>query len=235
MEKSPLPRAGKQLLVVLLVGLTISAVVAPAAQATPKFTAAQYPALFTGESFATQFETSRKLVCGSSSLKGELTGAVTTLTLVPGYSECNVTVAENKTPATFEIQGCTYTFSLGETASKLVQAEGYGYTGNLTLTCPAEQEVKTRFYLNGEEHKKEKPVCVFGIPSQSNVGAVDYGTAGSPAKLKLRTRTTTLAYFRRSGLPVNCPAEGTISLTGVATVEAKSPELNPLAVTLDME
>lgn len=229
----PLLRGGKILAAVLLASLAAMATAAPVAQATPQFTAAQYPALFTSESFETKFELSGAgtSTCKSSSLRSEILAATTVLTMSPEYSECSTTISGSSTGSTFRVQGCLYTFSLGETASKLKQLEGYEYTGSLSLACPAGNELELRVYSTIKGHELDSPHCIFKFPPQSNVGSVDYGTAGSPAHLKLRTRVTGMAY---SG-SAPCSTEGTATVRGAATIQVTGPELSPRAVTLDME
>lgn len=218
----------------LLAGLALAAITAPAASATPKFTAPSYPALFTTSPFETVFNRSdRFVVCESSSLDAEIIASSTTLTMAPAYSGCSTLLFGENAPSTFKMNGCDYRFLLGETAGEAEKAEGFEYTGKLDLACPPGQQIETTFYLSQKEHEKGKPFCTFGIASQTNLGSVDYGTTGSPAQLRLRTAVTGLAYTRLSG-SLTC-GKGTMSVSGDTVVTVTEPDKTPIAVTLDME
>jgi len=115
--------------------MAMSAVMASAASAVPQFTASSYPATVTGaakkgsEVFTTE---AGKVECASHFVSHSLSGASSTLTVTPHYTECTAFGLN----ATVNTEGCTYVFHATE------QVEPGVYNSHVDVVCPTGQSIK---------------------------------------------------------------------------------------------
>jgi hypothetical protein len=138
----------------------MSAVVASAASATPKFFSEQEDTTLTGSqgmAIANVFTTDMgELKCKSVKFDGTM-GPVetTTLTLKPTYQECQL-AGEN---ALVTVNGCRYVFHLGENTETLA--------AKMSIECP-----------DGETLVVEVPECAITIPPQAGLGEAKFTNEG---------------------------------------------------------
>ncbi len=116
--------------------LALSAAMAATALAVPQFTASAYPATGTGENTSgTEVFTTEggKVECDSHFVSHSLSGASSTLTVTPTYTNCS---AFGFLSATVNTEGCSYVLHVKEK----VAAEEYASTTD--IVCPAGKSIK---------------------------------------------------------------------------------------------
>jgi hypothetical protein len=96
---------------------------------------------------------------------GFVTGSLTTLTMAPQFSDCEMVIGANEGPGTFTMNGCDFLLHIGKG-----EAGVYGTT--LDLICPAGNVVEFHSYSN-ESHTTT--VCTFKLGAQT-------GLTGATAK-----------------------------------------------------
>ena len=131
----------KALGLALVAAFAISSLVASAAQATSqgKFTAAKYPAVFTGSQDATATNAftitagNGQTTCKIATYEGTLTEASTKITVTPHYTECT----SSGLAATIHLNGCHYIFEAGT----WTQADNVTH-GSAQIVCPAGKQIQ---------------------------------------------------------------------------------------------
>jgi hypothetical protein len=157
--------------------LSMSAVLASGAQAeTGVLTAAQYPAIVTGQKvnegpvFDIGVGPLRTVVCPTADLDGTLVGPIDPVTLAPTYVGCFS--EPGGLPMTITTNGCDYTFGVTRPGSTGDPAG----TGKLTaaIDCPAGQQIEIHIYENAAKHAEGISLCTYDIGAQAAVPAGFY-------------------------------------------------------------
>jgi hypothetical protein len=133
--------------------IATSAVVASTAQATPQFTADQYPYVVTGkqEGATNYFESTPgfKVECADAIYEATATDATASLTVTPHYSGCVATQGGLEPTATFHLNGCHYSL----TAPTAITEEDVN--GQAAIKCPEGKRI-TITVVTCQIHLKEQ-------------------------------------------------------------------------------
>jgi hypothetical protein len=157
----------------------MTAVMAPAAQAeTGALTAAEYPAIITGEqqpgiTFDIGAGPARTVECTTSDLSSTIVAPTDPVTLKPRYENCRSEPGFR--PATVTTNACDY--SLG--VSKPGTTEQQGTTGRMQmrLVCPPGQQLEIHVYENAAKHVENISTCTYDVGAQAAVpGGIYHNT-----------------------------------------------------------
>lgn len=210
------------------------AVLAPIVQAAPKYTPSQYPATMKGSQVAGEriklaIGANLTIECGQMSFEGsvaskaEAEGSSFGVNLF--YLECVGELLGSKLPFTLNLNGCNLGFSLQEEASGSIKAEGWQYTGGLTIKCPEGQKVDVIVYQTQKKHEEGAPICAYTIAGQGPVGSVDYKLDEAGTVLTVKPTVAGIAVTKTTGTLVSCgKAEQTMSIAGNIAFEAFNGE-----------
>lgn len=173
--------------------LAMSAVVASAAQAVPSFTASSYPAAGTGANTkgSETFTTEAGAVQCDSHFAGTLSGASSTLTVTPTYTNCE---AFGFLSATVNTEGCTYVFHATEQVSAGV------YNSHVDVVCPA-----------GKSIKISAGTCRAEVKGQNGLTTVKTTNSGGSVTVEPNVNNIALT-VTQDGFA--CPFSGTGAKTG---------------------
>ena len=154
--------------------MAMSAMMASAASAVPQFTASAYPATVTGsntkgsEVFTTE---GGKVECDSHFVSHSLSGASSTLTVTPTYTNCEAWGL----PATVQTEGCTYVLHATEKVSSGV------YNNHVDIVCPS-----------GKSIKITTTICIVEVKGQNGLTTVK--TTNSGGSVTVEPNVSSVAY-----------------------------------------
>jgi hypothetical protein len=202
--------------------MALFAVTASAAHAeTGALTAAEYPAIITGQQGAgALFDIgNRNVECATSDLNGTIFGPSDPVTLVPIYANC--VSNPGATPVTITTNGCDYLFGVSRPGTTGTPAT----TGKLQawLNCPAGKQLEIHVYQNAAQHAANVSTCTYDIPSQGPVpGGIYHNTPGAVPPDILATVNATFNALNTIGPAFICGGEAfqniPITLTGNYTL-----------------
>lgn len=206
--------------------MALFAITASAAHAeTGALTAAEYPAILTGEQEpgTTTFSIAgRNVQCATSRESGgTITGPVDPLTLIPTFENC---VAEpGATPVTITTNGCDFSLGVSKPGTTGITSPTTG-TLQAWLNCPAGKFLEVHIYENASKHAANVSTCTYDLYSQGPVpGGIYHNTTpiGAPADVLL-TIDATFQAINTIGPAGICGAEAgqqiPATLTGNYTV-----------------
>lgn len=203
------------------------AITASAAHAaTGALTAAEYPAILTGEQepATTTFAVgSYNVQCATSTQTGTITGPVDPVTLVPTFANC---VAEpGATPVTITTNGCDFSFGVSKPGTTGIGSPTTGWL-QAWLNCPAGKWLEIHVYQTASQHMLNVSTCTYDLGSQGPVpGGIYHNTnpVGAPPDV-LMTIDATFNAINTIGPAGICGGEpGQIipaTLTGNYTIRA---------------
>jgi len=141
------------------------------AGAATEFTAGKYPAVLTGtQSLHEGIELHkftfgiRTVECSKAQFSGTLSGASSTVTLTPTYSECT----SSGLPATITMNGCDYVFR-GEN-----KVNGDSFLGSVDLVCPAKSVVELHVYSSLANHAAGTSLCTATLSPAGILNTIRY-------------------------------------------------------------
>ncbi|HEX3735701.1 MAG TPA: hypothetical protein VHU86_11195 [Solirubrobacterales bacterium] len=183
--------------------MAMGAVMASAALATPQFTATEYPVEIHGAggtgSTAEKFTTEAGTVeCGASTFTGTQSGASSTLTMHPTYTEC---VAFGFLSAAVNTEECNYIFH----ANTKVSTDHY--TLSTDVSCPAGQSIKITASTCSAEVKAQTGLTPVNAVNDPESGGKAEDVTVTPAVNGQIAYTVTRDGFL-------CPFNGTGNKTG---------------------
>jgi hypothetical protein len=164
--------------------LSMSAMLAPAAQAENGFlTAESYPTVLTGTQTGALVSTVvangvRSIHCTNANLDGTITGAASFVTIAPTYSGC--TALPGNLPATILMNGCDYTVWLTRPGSTGHPAGTGGVS--TTIDCPAGSVIEKKIYETAAKHTAGTPLCHYTLAAQGPLAAGTYHNNAGPPK-----------------------------------------------------
>jgi hypothetical protein len=173
-----------KMLGVAMSAMAIFAVAASAAHAeTGKLTAAEYPAILTGEiePGGTDFAVgSYSVQCSTSTTQGTIVGPVDPVTLVPTFANC---VAQpGATPVTVTTNGCDFSFGVSKPGTTGITSPTTG-TLQAWLNCPAGKWLEVHVYQSPSQHALNISTCTYDLGTQGPVpGGIYHNTnpVGAP-------------------------------------------------------
>lgn len=205
---------------------TMAAVTASAAHAeTGVLTAAQYPAIITGEqepgpTLGVGVGPVQSIECATSDLDGTIVGPTDPVTLTPTFAGC--VSQPGATPVTITLNGCDYSFGVSRPGTTGTPPT----TGKLQawLLCPAGKQLEIHIYQNPAQHAANVSTCTYDIPPQGPVPAgIYHNTPGPPADV-LATIDATFTALSTIGPEAICGGNAfqniPITLTGSYTLRA---------------
>lgn len=150
--------------ILAILALAICAAWAAPAQAEPLFEADSYPATIDGAPFQASIfimEGPYRWECKTTTMKAELTGKASSLTVTPTYGECrwNYPIVEPPvwSVVTVLMNGCDYSLH----GLKWVKADEY--TTSADLQCPAGKQMVV------ELKSGAATICRLTVPAQANI------------------------------------------------------------------
>jgi hypothetical protein len=180
------------------------AVLASAAHAeTGELTAAEYPAIITGEQVpGLNFDLGaggvRTVECGISTLSSTLAGPTDPVTFKPGYANC---ISEpGALPTTIRLNGCHYRVGVSKPGTTGVETETTGRM-QFSLTCPVGQQIEIHVYETPAKHAANNPTCTYDIAPQGPVAGGIYHNLMADI---MATVGANLAVFNTQGPPGTC-------------------------------
>jgi len=180
-------------------GLFISGSVGEA----PLLGAESYPATINGEQssaakYTVSLEGGRKIYCSQAALEGTASGAASQITLVPNLQGCTALILGNEYHASVALNGCQLKVGLSN--------EGPPYSGSLSVECPNGGQIQIRAFSSALAEREFRPMCIYGIASQSGLPGVSLENAGSGSSraVNLTFGVSNLLVTRVAGTATNC-------------------------------
>lgn len=197
--------------------LATGAAAASRAGAETEFTAGKYPAFLTGTQIIHEGSELHKFTfgirtveCGKAQFSGTLSGASTTVTLTPTYSECT----SAGLPATITMNGCDFLFR-GEN-----KVNGDSFFGSVNLVCPAKSSVELHVYSSLANHAAGTSLCTATLSPASILNTIRYTNTTEVISDMDVTATVTKIPTAIDGSPLFCGTSTTTSYTGGFTLRA---------------
>jgi hypothetical protein len=196
---------------VALAALIVGGAILASASSADELTAESYPVLLTGRnspsSLDTYITTAGTVACKSVSYVGTITGATTTVSITPSYSNCTFFGF----PAVVDVNECKLTTNIGA-----------GTTGDGDLSCPAGKSLTVTAITAGTTK------CTLHMSSQSDMtGTVTLSNTGSGTtrELHVRAQLSGVDYTHTKGTGLGaCAAgsgtNGSLEVTALVTGEA---------------
>lgn len=217
-------RKVKNLVLAVVAVLSMSALAASAAQAeTGVLTAAQYPAIITGEqapgvSFDIGVGPVRTVECATADLSSTIVGPTDPVTFKPFYAGC--TSFPGAMPVTITTNGCDY--SVGVSRPGTTGTPPTTGTMQAWLNCPAGQQLEIHVYENAGRHAENISTCTYDLGSQGPVPAGIYHNTPGPPSDVLATMNATFIALNTIGPEFICGGNAfqqiPITLTGNYTL-----------------
>jgi len=180
------------------------AVMASAAQAeTGELTAAEYPAIITGEqgaglNFDLGVGAARTVECAPSNLSSTITGPVDPVTFKPTYTNC--ISQPGAFPTTVTPNGCHYTVGVSKPGTTNVALMTTGRM-QFSLNCPPGQQLEIHVYETVAKHAANNATCTYDLGSQGPVAGGIYHNLMADV---LPTVAANLVAFNTIGPPAIC-------------------------------
>lgn len=205
-------------LTVAMSAMALFAVMASAAHAeTGALTAAEYPAIITGEqgpgaSFDIGAGAVRTVNCATSDLSATIPGPADPVTFKPVYGGC--TSEPGGFPATVTTNGCDYRLGVSKPMTTEIV---FPTTGRMqvSLFCPAGTQLEIHVYENGAMHAAGVSTCKYDVGPQGPVNAgIYHNTPGAVPTDVLATVDATFNGLSTLGPAFICAA-GAFEMTPV--------------------
>lgn len=212
-------------LVLAMSTMALFAVMASAAHAeTGALTAAEYPAIITGEqgpgaTFDIGAGPVRTVSCATSDLNTTIVGPSDPVTLKPVYGGC--TSEPGGFPATVTTNGCDYSLGVSKPGTTGIENPTTGRM-QAWLNCPAGQQLEIHVYENAAMHAANVSTCTYDVGPQGPVPAGIYHNTPGPPSDVLATVNAPFNGFNTIGPAFICGANGfenvPVTLTGQYTL-----------------